>query len=849
MRIELHGLLRLTSRLSEPMPPDEVARVVVEQAQAATGAVTVLMWTVDEPSTHAKLVAASGPGPGVLERYARIPIEPWLPMGDAMLRREPLFFESRLDFRSRYETAEKQLHIPVEFEDLSYACLPLVVQGRAVGGVSLVFRDARAFDPNERMFLAVLAHHAAQALERANLSEREKATHDRTEKLRELTAALSRAVTPEEVAQLATRVGTQALGLTAAAVWATDERGDLRLLGSHGTRDDVIQQFQHIAAGSDLPAARVARERRSVYHESAADVASEHRRIAQTMGQGDEFRAYSVLPLVRDDRVFGVMAFSADRPRRFVPAERAFMSSVAEHCADALSRARFYDDARLMERRLQTVLERLPVGIFVSRAPDSTLVFANDAVARIWRTDSFPESSEARCRMLRVSFPDGRPMPREHSPVLRAIQGEVVDGIEARIERQDGTPGWVLVSAAPVYRADGAVEMAVATVVDMTAEREARAAADEAGRAKDEFLAMLGHELRNPLTPIVASLHLMRLRGPGLLESERGVIERQTRHLVRLVDDLLDVSRSAHGRLQLARTPIELSVVTADAIEAAGPLLEERNQELAVAVPTAGLVVEADRGRLAQVVTNLLTNAARYAPPGGQIRLSARAEGDHVTLEVEDNGAGIEAELLPHIFDPFIQGQQGLDRKQGGLGLGLTIARTLVEGHQGTIEARSEGPGRGTTMIVRLPCAPAAATAGSSGRDLNKAQTRPVACRVLIVEDNPDTVALLEQALVAAGHEVRTAGDGPSALRLVENYQPDVALLDIGLPGIDGYELAGLLKRVPRLAQMSLIAVTGYAQEDDRKRALASGFTEHLSKPLYLDRLLELIEHLAPRPR
>jgi CheY-like chemotaxis protein len=359
---------------------------------------------------------------------------------------------------------------------------------------------------------------------------------------------------------------------------------------------------------------------------------------------------------------------------------------------------------------------------------------------------------------------------------------------------------------------------------------------------------MLGHELRNPLTPIVSSLYLMQLRGPGVLESERGVIERQTRHLVRLVDDLLDVSRSAHGRLHLERAPIELAVVTADAIEATGPLLEERNQKLAVAVPAAGLVVEADRGRLAQVVTNLLANAARYTPPGGQISLSARAEGDHVTLEVEDNGAGIEAELLPHIFDPFIQGQQGLDRKQGGLGLGLTIARKLVEGHDGTLEPRSEGPGRGTTMTVRLPSAPASATAGPAVRDLNKTRPRLVACRVLIVEDNPDTVMLLEQALVAAGHEVRTAGDGPSALRLVENYQPDVALLDIGLPGMDGYELARLLKRVPRLAQMSLIAVTGYAQEDDRKRALANGFTEHLAKPLYMDRVLELIEHFVPRP-
>ena len=660
------------------MPADEVVRVVVDQAQTAVGAVTALMWTVDDPPTHAKLVGASGHGPGVQDRYACIPLEPWLPMGDAMLRCEPLFFESRSDFRSRYEKAEKLLTINEQFAELSYACLPLVAHGRAVGGLSLVFPGVRTFDDDERMFLTVLAHHAAQALERATLFEREKADHARLERLKQLTAALSSAVTPEEIARLATQVGTEALGVTAAAVWATDERGDLRLLGSHGTRGPVIQSFRHIAADSGLPAARVARERRAVFHESEVDVAAEPSRLLDAMGSGEAFRAYSVLPLVREDRVLGVLAFSADRPRRFALAERAFMSNVAEHCADALARARLYEEARRSERRLQGVLERLPVGIFVSRPPDSTLVFANDAVARIWRTDSFPTLGEDVWRMLRVMFPDGRPMPMQESPVVRALGGEVVDGVEARIERKDGTIGWVQISAAPVFRADGTVEVAVAAVIDVTAEKTALAAAEEAGRAKDEFVAMLGHELRNPLAPIVTALDLMRLRGAGALEQERAVIERQARHLVRLVDDLLDVSRSVRDGLRLERAPVELSVAVADAIEVAGPLVEGRHQRLAVSVPAAGLVVDGDRGRLAQVVTNLLTNAAKYTPRGGHVTVSARADGEQVTLEVADDGAGIAPDLLRRIFDPFTQGRQGLDRKQGGLGLGLAIARQLV---------------------------------------------------------------------------------------------------------------------------------------------------------------------------
>ena len=704
-RARLRELLELTSRLSEPLPVEEVARVVVDQAQAAVGALMAIMWTVDDPPTHATLARAVGFAPDELKLYKRIPVEPWLPMGDAMLRREPLFFESRAEFRDRYGVAEKQVAGREPFRDLSYACLPLVVHGRAIGGVSLVFADTRAFDQEERMFLTVLAHHAAQALDRANLFDREKKAHQRLASLQQLTSALSSAATAEAVAMLAARVGAEALGLAGAGLWVSNDAGDLCLLAEHGMSDQNRVTFARIPIDSSLPAARIARERRPLWCESERDLEAEHPSIEEALGHGEAFQAYGALPLVRDDRVLGVLAFSAGQPRRFSPEERSFMVSVAEHCADAFARARLYDDARRMERRLQRVLERMPIGVYVTRPPDSTLVFSNDAVARIWRTDAFPVLGEDRCRILGVTYPDGRPMPMPESPVFRALRGEVVEGIEARIERRDGTIGWVSVSATPILRDDGSVEFAVATFVDVTAEKAARAAADAAGRAKDEFLAMLGHELRNPLAPIVATLDLLRLRGERALAPERAIIERQVRHLVRLVDDLLDVSRAAHGGLRLECTPIELSAIVADAIEAARPLVQERKQRLTVSVPVAGLVIDADRGRLAQVITNLLNNAAKYTAPGGHIRVSARIDGDHVVLEVADDGAGIAADLLPHVFDAFTQGPQGLDRKQGGLGLGLAIARQLIAGHGGTIVARSAGPGLGTSMVARLPCA------------------------------------------------------------------------------------------------------------------------------------------------
>jgi signal transduction histidine kinase/CheY-like chemotaxis protein/GAF domain-containing protein len=849
-RARLHGLLGLTSRLSEPLPAEDVARVVVDEVQASAGALTAIMWTVDDPPSHATLLHSAGHAPDALERYRRIPLEPWLPMGDAMLRREPLFFESRAEFRHRYATAEKHVTGRDPFSELSYACLPLVAHGRAIGGVSLVFPGTRAFDDNERMFLTVLAHHAAQALERASLFEREKRAHQRMATLQQFAWALSSAATVEAVAVLATRVGAESLGLTGAGLWAIDHLGDLCLLGDHGMSEESRSTFRRIPIDSTLPAARIARERRPLWCESERDLESEHPSIGAALLRGGTFQSYVALPLVRGDRVYGVLAFSAGRARRFLSEERLFLSSIAEHCADAVARARLYDDARRTKRLLQGVLERLPVGVFVvSQPPDSTLVFSNDAAAHIWRTDAFPSEGEERYRMLKLMCPDGRPISRDELPVARALRGEVVDGVEARIERRDGTLGWVHVSATPVVNDDGAVEVAVATVVDVTSEKTARADADEADRAKDEFLAMLSHELRNPLAPIVTALHLMRMRGAGVFERERAVIERQVSHLTRLVNDVLDVSRAARGVLRLERTRVELSAIVGDAIEVSAPLVEERHQKLTVSVPAAGLVIDADRGRLAQVVTNLLTNAAKYTPRGGNIMVSARIDGDRVGLEVADDGAGIAPDLLPRVFDAFTQGRQGLDRKQGGLGLGLAIARQLIVAHGGTIDAQSAGPGRGTVIVVRLPRAGGASARHADSPSVAKARPRQGACRVLVVDDNPDALHLLGEAIADAGHDVRMVGDGPSALHVVESFVPDIAFLDIGLPAMDGYELAGLLRRVRSLAHTHLVAISGYAQEGDRQRALESGFTEHLAKPLAIDRVMECIQWAAEPER
>jgi len=381
--------------------------------------------------------------------------------------------------------------------------------------------------------------------------------------------------------------------------------------------------------------------------------------------------------------------------------------------------------------------------------------------------------------------------------------------------------------------------------------RRLEALADEASRAnraKDEFLAMLGHELRNPLAPMLTALQLMRLRGESVFEKERTVIERQARHLVRLVDDLLDVSRIARGKIELRTEPIELGDIVAKAIEMASPLFELRDQQLATDVPSAGLLVAADPARLAQVVANLLTNAGKYTEKGGRIGIAARRDGPDVRLSVTDTGIGISAEMLPFVFDMFAQERQALDRSQGGLGLGLTIARSLMELHGGTIAARSAGPGQGSEFVLRLPVTVTAAEPGVTVR-----KDRPVALmapssdrrRVLVVDDNEDAAHTLADLLARLGHTLRVAHDGPSALRLLDEFTPEVALIDIGLPVMDGYELAACFRRHPALAHVKLVAVTGYGQAVDRALTRAAGFDAHLVKPVDL----EVLEPIVREPR
>ena len=362
-------------------------------------------------------------------------------------------------------------------------------------------------------------------------------------------------------------------------------------------------------------------------------------------------------------------------------------------------------------------------------------------------------------------------------------------------------------------------------------------------RQRNDFLSMLAHELRNPLAPISNAVQLLSLPGSG----EKGihwaceVIDRQVRQMVRLVDDLLDISRITHGKIRLQHEPIELPTVIAHAVEASRPLIDARRHQLAVVLPPHPLWINGDRTRLAQVVTNLLNNAAKYMSEGGQIWLTARQDGDFAVVSVKDMGIGIPPHMLNEVFELFSQVNQSLDRSQGGLGIGLTLVRQLVEMHGGKVSAFSPGVGAGSEFTVRLPALDVRHSAPDVALDPTPATQTPT--RILIVDDNGDSADSLARLLRMSGHEVRVAYDGPSGLDAAQKFLPDVVLLDIGLPGMDGYAVAQRLRENESMRETLLIAVSGYAPEKDDLRSRSSVFDHHFVKPISLR---DLQVHLTP---
>jgi len=383
---------------------------------------------------------------------------------------------------------------------------------------------------------------------------------------------------------------------------------------------------------------------------------------------------------------------------------------------------------------------------------------------------------------------------------------------------------------------------------EMVERRSAEDALRAADRRKDEFLATLAHELRNPLAPLRNGLALLKLASerPDLARDARDMMERQLDQMVRLVDDLLDVSRIATGKLALRRARIDLKEVIAAAVETARPFIAARSHRLEIALPDGPLPLEADATRLAQVFANLLNNAARYTEPGGRITIDAQVEGREVVVRVVDTGIGIDPAMLDRVFELFAQADQSLERPTAGLGVGLTLARALVALHGGAVVARSEGSGKGSEFVVRLPLAARPiATVPESQRQ--PSGLRSAGHRVLVVDDNRDFASSLAMLLSELGNEVRVANDGAQGLEAAKAFVPQVAFLDIGMPKLNGYRLAEMMRAESALAHTHLVALTGWGQEKDRRAAQDAGFDRHLVKPVKLEQILDILETLPVR--
>jgi CheY-like chemotaxis protein/nitrogen-specific signal transduction histidine kinase len=500
------------------------------------------------------------------------------------------------------------------------------------------------------------------------------------------------------------------------------------------------------------------------------------------------------------------------------------------------------DELRGRLRALAALIASAPVPIAVAHDPECRYISANQALARLLGVPADanisltpPAGQEPPYRIQR----NGRDMDPDDLPMQYAIahRQHVTNDIE--IVRTDGTVVYVQNDIEPLYDAHGVVCGCVSVCFDMTERKLAEDLLREAGRVKDEFLATLSHELRNPLAPIRNALALLRrtTHDPARTERALAVMDRQLNQLVRLTDDLLDVSRITRNRLELRRERIDLRVVVQSAVETTQPLLDAAGHMLGVELPDTPLWADADFTRLAQAFANLLNNAVKYTDRGGRIDIAASHEDGAIAVRVSDTGIGIAPDLLPRVFDMFMQLDHSAARARGGLGIGLTLARRLVDLHGGTIEAHSAGIGAGTTFEVRLPAAvaepdtrPAPVTAPPGGSS----------CRVLIAEDIPDAAEMMRLMVEYWGHDVRIAADGVQAVDIARSFNPQVVLLDIGMPRMDGYEAARHI-RAALGSRVTLVALTGWGQEEDRRRARAAGFDHHLTKPADPNELEALI--------
>jgi PAS domain S-box-containing protein len=489
----------------------------------------------------------------------------------------------------------------------------------------------------------------------------------------------------------------------------------------------------------------------------------------------------------------------------------------------------------------QRLLETIPAGAYTCDL-DGLITYFNRHAAALWgRSPALNDPIDRYCGSFKLFAKDGTPISHDQCWMALALrENREYNGHEIIVERPTGERLTVLAHANPIRDQDGTIIGAVNVLVDISDRKQVEDALKAADRSKNHFLATLAHELRNPLAPICSAIQM--LKHPGTPESERqwalDLMDRQVRQMTRLIDDLVDVARITANRLELRRERVDLADVLRSAAEVSRPLIEARRHRLVMALPAQTLQVDGDPTRLEQVVSNLLNNAAKFTDPGGHIWLTADREGQSAVVTVRDSGVGLSSDMLPYIFELFNQIEQRPRGAHEGLGIGLNLARRLVEMHGGTITASSPGIEKGSLFTVRLPALDASATKSPT---LRSGLVTGPRLRILVVDDHKDVADSSAALLRIMGHETYTANDGLEAVEKAEEIRPDVVLLDIGLPTIDGYEAARRIREQPWSASLVLIAVTGWGQPMDRQRSKDAGFDHHLIKPVETATLARLL--------
>jgi len=548
---------------------------------------------------------------------------------------------------------------------------------------------------------------------------------------------------------------------------------------------------------------------------------------------GTCFWASVVITALKDEQgnLRGFSKITRDLTQRKEAEENALRlveQTTARRVAEEKSR-----EIQEQRERLRVTLESIGDAV-ISTDAEGRIEFLNPAAQELvgWN------NAEAAGRHLSEVFRVVNEQTRQavENPALRALVEGVVVGLanHSVLISRDGSERPVDDSAAPIRDAQGHVIGSVLVFRDITERKKVEQALRDTDRRKDEFLATLAHELRNPLAPIRNSLQILKMPrvDAETVQQTRDLMERQVHHLVRLVDDLLDMSRVMRGKIELRREPVELATVVARSVEIAKPLIEVQSHALEIVTPGESLLLNADPVRLAQVVANLLTNAAKYTEANGRIWVTARRQGEAAVLSVRDTGIGIAPDMLPHVFELFVQADHASTRAQCGLGIGLTLVKNLVEMHGGRVEAHSAGVGQGSEFVVHLPLVVPLHEQVGEGDARQPPPARPSSgLRVVVADDSHDAANSLAMLLRLKGHDVQVAHDGQAALEIARDFRPDVVFLDIGMPRLDGYEVARRLRQSPGLEHVVLAALTGWGQPEDRRRTAEAGFNHHLVKP------------------